>query len=271
MIADLRDKAVLVTGGTAGVGLATGLAFGAAGARCVLTYRWGSADEDELRARFAEVGAPQPLLVEADIGEPDDTQALMDQVADHFDHIEVLISNASIALVPRSFDDWSERGLLQSMHLSTWPMVAYTRAIRDRFGRYPRYVVAMSSDGPDKFAAGYDFVAASKSALETLCRYMTYHLRNEDVRINVLRSRSVRTASFESTFGAEMAAFADKLVRPECWVPATEVGNAALALCSGRMDAVCGQVLTVDRGTAFSDNLMQLFARRDELDLELIR
>ena len=45
MFNDFRGKAVLITGGTAGIGLATGLAFGRRGADCTLTYRWGSADE----------------------------------------------------------------------------------------------------------------------------------------------------------------------------------------------------------------------------------
>lgn len=46
----------LVTGGTRGIGLATALALGRRGVRCVLTWRWGTADEAELCARFAAAG-----------------------------------------------------------------------------------------------------------------------------------------------------------------------------------------------------------------------
>ena len=49
---DFENKAVLITGGTAGIGLATGLAFGRLGAQVYLTHRWGSADNDEVRAKF---------------------------------------------------------------------------------------------------------------------------------------------------------------------------------------------------------------------------
>jgi NAD(P)-dependent dehydrogenase (short-subunit alcohol dehydrogenase family) len=52
VIASFRGKAVIVTGGTAGIGLATALAFARHGASCVLTYRFGTADEDAVRARF---------------------------------------------------------------------------------------------------------------------------------------------------------------------------------------------------------------------------
>ena len=61
IVKDYTGKVVLITGGTKGIGLATGLAFARHGAQVYLTHRWGSADEDEIRARFAELGAPAPV------------------------------------------------------------------------------------------------------------------------------------------------------------------------------------------------------------------
>ena len=79
---DLSGKVVLVTGGTMGIGLATGLAYGRAGARTVLTFRWGSADENEVRAQFRAIGAPEPLIMEADVSRTEDTQALLERIAE---------------------------------------------------------------------------------------------------------------------------------------------------------------------------------------------
>ncbi len=255
-------RTVLVTGGTAGIGLQTGLCFGALGAQAVLTYAWGSADEDAVRDQFAERGAPEPLLVQADVSRPADTDALMARLREHCDGVEVFVSNASVATAPQSLDDYDARALLQGIGASAWPLVGYTKALRSTFGAWPRHVVAMSSDGPDRFSAGYDFVASSKAVLETLVRYLTWHLRHEDVRVNALRSRGVRTASFEATFGAELDSVVRALDAEHRYVPALEVARAAVALCSGLMDAVNGQVLTVDRGTAFSDNLQRIYEAR---------
>ena len=125
----------------------------------------------------------------------------------------------------------------------------------------------MSSTGPDQYAVAYDYVAASKAVMETLCKYLSYRLYDEDIRINALRSRSVRTDSFNSTFGEGFEAFAKRFAREEHFLPAEEVADAALALCSGLCDGIRGQVLTVDRGTSFFDNFMRLYTERAEFGI----
>jgi NAD(P)-dependent dehydrogenase (short-subunit alcohol dehydrogenase family) len=268
VIQDYRGKAVLVTGGTAGIGLATALAFARQGAVCTLTYRFGSVEEDEVRAHFSAIDAPEPLIVQADASRDEDTDAVLAAMHKRHEHVEVFIANASAALVVNKIEDYDLRGLHKSVTASAWHMVEYTRRIKREFGRYPRYVVGMSSTGPDSFSVGYDFVAASKAVMETLCRYMSYRLFDEDIRINVLRSRSIRTASFQSTFGSGFAKFAERFTTDKHFLVPEEVADATLALCSGLMDGVNGQVITVDHGTTFFDNLMRLWEERKELGLE---
>lgn len=263
----MTGKAVLVTGGTAGIGLATALRFARAGAACTLTYRFGSADEDEVRAKFEALGAPEPLLVQADAGRDDDTDALLAEMKQRHDAVEVFVSNVSAALVTNRLEDYDKRGLMKSIQLSAWPMVSYTRKIRSVFGRYPRYVIGMSSTGPDYFSVGYDFVAASKAVMETLCRYMSYRLFKDDCRVNVIRSRSIRTESFESTFGKEFYDWAKRFSSDDHFLSPEDVAGVAYSLCTGSMDAVSGQVITVDKGTSFFDNLMRLFEEREQLGL----
>ena len=267
MIGDFRGKNVLVTGGTMGIGLATALAFGRRGADCTLTYKWGSADEDEVRRAFAEAGAPEPSLVQADVARAEETDRVLAQMRVRHPHVEVFVSNVSQTVLVESPADYTARALFQSIQYSAWPFVDHTFRIREIFGRYPRYVVGISSTGVDQFSQGYDLMAASKAVMETLCRYLNYRLYDEDTRINVIRTRSVRTASFRTAFGSDFEAFARRFTRDRHFVDVGEVADAAVALCSGLMDGVRGQVLTVDRGTSFFDNLMRLYDERETLQL----
>jgi NAD(P)-dependent dehydrogenase (short-subunit alcohol dehydrogenase family) len=263
---DFRGRTALITGGTMGIGLETAVALAERGARCAVTYKWGTADEDEVYRRFADKGAPKPLIIRADVGSADDTNVLMEELRRQWEQVDIFVSNASVALVVKDVKDYSFKAFSKAMEYTAWPMFAYTSQIRECFGRYPRYVIAMSSRGPDSYAKGYDFVASSKAAMETMCRYMSYRLYDEDIRINVIRAGAVRTMSLRDTFG-DFEEFARKFMRDELYIDAKEVSNCVVALCSGLLDGMRGQVLTVDRGQSFLDNFMRLYDDRERLGL----
>lgn len=256
---DFNNKTVLITGGTRGIGLACGLAFARRGARAILTHKWGSADEDGLRRQFAELGAPEPLIVEADAGREEDTTALLERVRRDHDGVDVFISNVCVVVRGEGPLQHSRRALFKSLEYSSWPFVGHLHAIKKAFGRYPGYAVAMSSDGPDTHYPAYDYVAVAKAVLETFVRYMNTHLIKDGCKVNALRTRQVMTESYAQMFGPEQVALARNFAEFACTVE--EVADTTLALCSGMFDAMGGQVVMLDRGAAFVDNVATMGPR----------
>lgn len=265
---DYRGKAVLITGGTKGIGLAIGLSFARVGAHVYLTHKWGSANQQELLQQFAAIpNALMPTIVEADVKEDSETEALLDIVAKDHDHVEVFVSNVCIVQPAQGVESYRKRSLLKSIEYSAWPMVSYPQIIKKKLGRYPHYIVGISSDGPDHYFSNYEFVATSKAVMETFCRYMAKHLGPEGVIVNVLRSRNVLTDAVYEIFGEAYTDFLGKYAGEEYFMQPEEIGDAVLAMCSGMMDAMSGQVIMVDKGMAFADTLMNLLDRRHELGL----
>ncbi len=258
---DFSGKTVLITGGTRGIGLETGLSFGKRGALCILTYRWGDHDDEAIYKLFSEQKAPKPILVQADVANNDDTIALLNGLKPTVSKIDIFISNVSAAMVVNCFEDYSLKGLKKSISYSTWPMVGYTKEIFNAFGQYPKYIIGVSSTGPDDYSIGYDFVAASKTVMEVFVKYINFRLRKHDVCINAVRSRAIKTKSLEATFGKDLENFAKQFVPDNYWIQPEELSEAIVALCSGYCDTITGQTINVDKGTNFFDNLMEIYTR----------
>jgi NAD(P)-dependent dehydrogenase (short-subunit alcohol dehydrogenase family) len=252
--AALEGSTVLVTGGTRGLGKAIGMEFTRAGATVFLTHRWGSVGEAELRAEFAAAGLAHPQVVESDVSDRNAVRELMGLIKERSGRLDVFISNVAFAKVVHELSDLRKGALDLSLAYSTWPLVDHVQAAREVMGGFPRYVLAISSDGPDVCHRGYDLAGASKSALETLCRYLAVRLRAEGVRVNAVRPGLLDTASARATAGA---AFIDTVKEraPGAVQDPRGVARACLALCSGLMDSVTGQVLVVDEGWSLLDPL----------------
>jgi enoyl-[acyl-carrier-protein] reductase (NADH) len=266
VIGDFHGSTVLVTGGTMGIGLETALDFGQRGARCALTCKPNSADEEVVYRRFADKGAPAPLIIRVDVANSDKTGALMQELRGHWERVDIFVSDVAVGRIVNGLDDYSLKALSETIEYSAWPIFGYTGRIRETFSRYPRYVIGMSTTASASYQKGYDLMAGSEALLETICRYMSYRLYDEDIRINVVRSDSVRTTSSRHT-SSDFKEFAQRFMNDGHYIDAREISNCVVALCSGLLDGVRGQVITVDRGNSFFDNLMHLYDDRHGLGL----
>ncbi len=244
---DFQGAGVIVTGGTRGIGKAIGMEFARAGAKVFLTHRWGTVDEDELIAEFADEGLLPPRIVESDVSDSEATRELMRAVKSSVDHLHAVVSNVAFAKVVNEFSDLRRSTLELSLKYSAWPVVDLIQASNEVLGYYPRYVVGISSDGSEVCHPGYDFIGVSKAVLETLCRYLAHHLKAEGVRVNALRPGFTDTESARATFGEALLQDTERRIG-EMLLDPQVVGRACVALCSGLMDGVTGQVIAVDEG-----------------------
>lgn len=256
-VPDMRGQVALVTGGTRGIGLAIALALARCGAQAVLTHRWGSDDPGHVRAAFTAEGLPAPEIFEADAGDAGGTERLMAHIGDRFGRLDIFVSNACAAARSEGLASLRKRDLANVLQRSAWPLIAYGEAAQARFGCVPRVTIAVSSDGASHFYPGYDYVAAAKAVLEALVGAQAHPILTGGGRIFGLSTRQVDTRSMRRVFTADTV----DLVLGDFGhfaLDAREMGDAAVELCSGRLDGLHGQVLLIDKGASFIDNTISI-------------
>jgi len=101
---DLTGRTALVTGSAKGVGRELLLALADCGASVAVHYRSSEEAAYEVADAAREAGAPEATVVQGDVADPDDVDAMFDAVEDDLDGVDVLVNNVG----PFAPDHWED-------------------------------------------------------------------------------------------------------------------------------------------------------------------
>ena len=101
----LQDKVALVTGGTTGIGRATAISFGAAGAKVVFSGR-RDAESEKTAKLIRETGA-ECLYVHSDASNEEDIKALVQKTVATYGRLDFAFNNAGFGTVPKPLHEQS--------------------------------------------------------------------------------------------------------------------------------------------------------------------
>jgi 3-oxoacyl-[acyl-carrier protein] reductase len=183
----LRDKVVVVTGASGGIGAAVARRLGGCGARLVLHYRSGLA---RARALARELQGVETLLVRADLAREGDARRLFARSVARFGRVDTLVANAGwweardVPLQRMSLAQWrrTQDAVLTSAFLS---LREFLRLVaRQRRGN----AVLVASTAALFGEAGHADYAAAKAGL---AYGLTLSLKNEIARLAPLTARYV--------------------------------------------------------------------------------
>ena len=90
----MKNKIVIVTGASSGIGLETAKEFLKRDAKVVLAAR----SKDKLQTIERELNSPNILIVPTDVSKEQDCKALVDKTIEHWGRIDVLVNNAGIGM-----------------------------------------------------------------------------------------------------------------------------------------------------------------------------
>lgn len=106
---DFREKTVLITGGSRGIGRATAQAFAERGARVAINFH---ADHDAARTTIDSLKGEGHFAVRADLAHAKAVEQMIEAVSGEFGRLDILVNNAGIfklhPITEVSYDEWQQ-------------------------------------------------------------------------------------------------------------------------------------------------------------------
>lgn len=88
-----KDKVVIITGASSGIGAETALAFAKEGANVVITYKENKDGADETASKIDELGG-KVLIVQADLINEVEAKNVIEKTKEEFGKLDILVNNA---------------------------------------------------------------------------------------------------------------------------------------------------------------------------------
>ncbi len=178
----LKDKVVLITGASSGIGRAIAIETARQGANVVVNYI-GKADAAQEVVREIETDHGAALAIEADVSKFDQVQRMISQTVSQLGRIDVLVNNAGIEKeTPFLEKPESEFDAVIGVNLKG-PFLCAQAAARDMAKRKKGTIINISSVHEDLPFPGYSVYCTAKGGLRMLCRDLAIELAPYGINI----------------------------------------------------------------------------------------
>ncbi|MFJ3720499.1 SDR family oxidoreductase [Streptomyces sp. NPDC090057] len=252
----LKGQKALVTGANSGIGRATAVAMGRAGADVVVNYVAGREEAEQVVEEITAFGV-KAAAYEADVSKEDQVVAMVDRMVQEFGTIDILVANAGLQrdahLTDMTLAQWQK---VLDVNLTGQFLCAreatrefLRRGVVPEVSRAAGKIICMSSVHQLIPWSGHVNYASSKGGVQMMMATLAQELAPKKIRVNAVAPGAIKTPINRGAWETPEAEQDllrlipyDRVGDPE------DIANAVVGLASDLMDYVVGTTLYVDGG-----------------------
>ncbi|GHE36520.1 glucose 1-dehydrogenase [Streptomyces vinaceus] len=252
----LKGQKALVTGANSGIGKATAIGLGRAGADVVVNYVSGQDAAEEVVREIEGFGV-RAYAHEGDVSQEDQVVEMVARMVREFGTIDIMVANAGLqrdaAVTDMTVAQWSK---VLDVNLTGQFLCAreatkefLRRGVVPEVSRSAGKIICMSSVHQIIPWAGHVNYASSKGGVQMLMATLAQELAPHRIRVNAVAPGAIRTPINRSAWDTpEAEADLLRLIPYRRVGDPEDIANAVTVLASDLLDYVVGTTIYVDGG-----------------------
>ncbi|MEU9177436.1 SDR family oxidoreductase [Streptomyces sp. NPDC048550] len=252
----LKGQKALVTGANSGIGKATAIGLGRAGADVVVNYVADQDAADEVVREIEGFGV-RAYAHEGDVSQEDQVVDMVARMVQEFGTIDIMVANAGLqrdaAVTDMTMAQWSK---VLDVNLTGQFLCAreatkefLRRGVVPEVSRSAGKIVCMSSVHQIIPWSGHVNYASSKGGVQMLMTTLAQELAPHRIRVNAVAPGAIRTPINRSAWDTpEAEADLLRLIPYRRVGDPEDIANAVTVLASDLLDYVVGTTIYVDGG-----------------------
>ena len=245
-----KNKLALITGASKGIGKSIAIGLAQESSNILFTYFRDKQNAEKTKSEVLGLGV-KCEMIKINLSDVKEVEKITAHIKDNYKSLDFLINNAATGININSDKltskhwDW----VLNTNSKAPWLLVKNLTAIMPEGSS----VINISSLGSSKVLSNYFSVGVSKSALETITKYLSIELGSRGIKVNSISPGIIKTSALDSfPKGSDVNKSSNYQTPAGKPLDAKDVSNLVNFLCSKESNMIRGQNIIIDGGQSLT-------------------